>query len=144
MEDAFSGNARLRGPRWRLTAQAEPENVARRVGIAVNDEPAIGAPVSPLCEHLRDNRTAARAELRRSRGGHSDHPSTSLYRFVLEHYQKRPPALVCYVFRQKSPRKTTDIEILNGNQAELVDQASGQLMGMVTPEVANPLMLAGQ
>jgi len=72
------------------------------------------------------------------------HSRTSLYRFVLEHDQKRPPALVRHLFRQKSPRKTADIEILNGNQAELVDQASGQLMAMVTPEVDNPLMLAGQ
>jgi len=47
------------------------------------------------------------------------------------------------VLREQSPGKTADVEILDGNQTKLGGKASGQLMGMVIPDVANPLMLPG-
>jgi len=51
--------------------------------------------------------------------------------------------LVRYLLGQESPAETADAEILDGYQTELSDQSAGQLVRMVMPEVANPLMLPG-
>ena len=52
--------------------------------------------------------------------------------------------MVSYLFGERSRCKTADIEILDHDQAEGGYQTSCEFMGMVMPEVANPLMPAGK
>jgi hypothetical protein len=48
------------------------------------------------------------------------------------------------MFGQKSPSKRADLQILDRDHAEVGHESSGQLVGMVMPEIANPLMLTGE
>jgi len=48
------------------------------------------------------------------------------------------------MLRKKSLGKSTYVEILDGDQTELTDESSRQLVGMVAPEVPNALMVTGQ
>jgi hypothetical protein len=47
--------------------------------------------------------------------------------------------LINHVSGQGSTGKSADLQVLDRDQAEVGHQASGQFVGMVMPEVPNPL-----
>src|SRR6202022_2634923 len=136
--------ARPCGPRCRLTAQAEPKYISRRVNVAVDDQTAAGATVGPLRERFRYGCRAPRAGLRTATGRNPNHLDTSILRFVPKQPQEFRPALVANILCQKSTGQLSNLEILDRDQTEIGDEPAAQLVGVIPPKAANPLVQPSQ
>ena len=101
------------------------ENVPRCVEVPVQNKTA-GATMHPLPQRLVHDGTATGALLRRSTGLHTEHRSTSFFRFVLQRPQEVPPRGVRDAPMQASLSvaldHVVDVEVLDRDEAEPLDE----------------------
>jgi hypothetical protein len=165
----FSGHSRQRGS-LRLTAPSGPADslLRKRAGkdhssgvhIGVGSFAAGGAAKAVGSSASRVHGVAGSAGARRARRIDSDHPPTSLFRFVGEERQELRPSCIGDLAVQSRlgpnvstglldspPRRAEHVaypKLLDRDQIEARHQRMRELVGRVAPAVSLPLAVAGE